>query len=233
MRLRVAILGGGLATRLGPLSASMPKSLVEVAGRPFADHQIRLLAASGITEIVYCVGHLGEMVEQALGDGHRWGVKLRFSYDGPSLLGTGGALRKALPLLGEAFFVLYGDAYLECDYAAIENAFYSADLPALMTILRNRGRWDRSNVLYRHGRIARYDKVAPSSDMEYIDYGLAVLRSSVLRQYPENEAFDLRTVYEELVAKNQVAAFVVTQRFYEIGSPEGIRETEEHLRGHC
>lgn len=230
MTLPVAILAGGMATRLGPLTEKLPKSLIEVAGRPFAEHQVELLARAGVARIVFCVGYLGEMLEDRLGDGGRWGVEIRYSHDGPKLLGTGGALRRALPLLGEAFLVLYGDAYLECDYAAVEAAFRASGARGLMTILRNEGRWDRSNVVFRGGRIVRYDKRQPSDEMQYIDYGLGALRSAALDSIPQDEPFELADVYQRLVAADQLTAFVVTKRFYEIGSPAGLVETEEHLR---
>jgi choline kinase len=160
MSLPVAILAGGLATRLHPVTERIPKSLVEVAGRPFAEHQVMLLSRHGITDIVFLVGHLGGMVRDTLGDGSRWGVGLRYIFDGPHALGTGGAIRQALPELGDAFFVLYGDSYLECDYAGIERAFTAGGTSGLMTVCRNDDRWDRSNVLFDGGRIVAYDKQA-------------------------------------------------------------------------
>ncbi|HEX2172601.1 MAG TPA: nucleotidyltransferase family protein [Dehalococcoidia bacterium] len=227
--LPAAILAGGLATRLRPLTETIPKALVEVAGRPFAVHQIELLRRSGITDIVFCVGHLGDQVEAVLGDGSDWDVALRYSFDGPVLLGTGGALRRALPLLGEAFFVLYGDSYLECDYAAVERAFRAADPPGLMTVFRNEGRWDTSNVVFHDGRIHCYDKVARRPDMEHIDYGLGVLRAGVFDRYPPDRPLDLATVYQDLLARDELAGFEVTERFYEVGSPVGLAETQAYL----
>jgi MurNAc alpha-1-phosphate uridylyltransferase len=229
MSLPVAILAGGLATRLRPLTERIPKSLVEVAGKPFAVHQLELLRRQGLTRIVFCVGHLGEMLQAALGDGSPWDVHLSYAFDGVRLLGTGGALRKALPLLGEAFFVLYGDSYLECDYRAVERAFGASGKPGLMTVCRNDNRWDRSNVLLCKNRILRYNKHGPTPNMRYIDYGLGVLRASVFDVYPPDTVIDLATIYEDLVAQDQLAALEVKQRFYEIGSPAGLAETEQYL----
>jgi NDP-sugar pyrophosphorylase family protein len=229
MSLPVAILAGGLATRLRPLTERIPKSLVEVAGKPFAVHQLELLRRQGLTRIVFCVGHLGEMLQAALGDGGPWGVHLSYAFDGARLLGTGGALRKALPLLGEAFFVLYGDSYLECDYRAVERAFGASGKPGLMTVCRNDNRWDRSNVLLGKNRILRYNKHAPTPNMRYIDYGLGVLRASVFDVYPPDTVMDLATIYQDLVAQDQLAALEVKQRFYEIGSPAGLAETVQYL----
>jgi NDP-sugar pyrophosphorylase family protein len=229
MTLPVAILAGGLGTRLGDISQQTPKSVIEVAGKPFAEHQLELLRHHGFTQIVFCVGHLGALIEAALGEGSRWGMCLRYSYDGPTLLGTGGALRRALPLLGGAFFVLYGDSYLECDYRRIEEAFLSSGKPSLMTVYRNLNRWDRSNVVFKKGRILRYDKKHRTSEMQHIDYGLGVLRAGVLAAYPSDQNFDLETVYQDLVSKEQLAGFEVKARFYEIGSLAGLVELNKKL----
>jgi NDP-sugar pyrophosphorylase family protein len=225
----VAILAGGLATRLRPVTATIPKALVEVAGRPFVEHQLALLKASGVERVVLCVGHLGEQVEAALGDGRRFGLSLAYAHDGGTLLGTGGALRQALPLLGEAFLVLYGDSYLECDYADVARAFLASGRRGLMTVFRNDGRWDASNVELRDGRIARYDKQDRSGTLTHIDWGLGALRASALAGYPAGQKLDLATVYADLVAAGQLAAYEVTRRFFEIGSPAGLEETRRHL----
>ena len=227
--LPVAILAGGLATRLRPHTETIPKSLIDVAGRPFAEHQLALLRAHGIERVVFCVGHLGEQIRDVIGDGSRLGLDVAYSFDGPVLLGTGGALRRALPLLGGAFFVLYGDSYLECDYAAIERAFVAAGQPGLMTVFRNDGQWDTSNVLFSDGRIARYDKTARTADMRHIDYGLGVLDARVLDPYHPERPLDLAAVYADLVARGQLAGFEVDTRFYEIGSHAGLEDTRRHL----
>jgi N-acetyl-alpha-D-muramate 1-phosphate uridylyltransferase len=229
MTLPVAILAGGLATRLRPITERIPKILIDVAGQPFAVHQIDLLRRQGLTDIVLCVGHLGEQVEQALGDGRRWGVRLRYVFDGPVLLGTGGALRKALPILGEAFFIMYGDSYLTCDFAAVEQAFRSSGQPGLMTVFRNDDAWDRSNVVYANGRIMRYDKRNRTIDMRYIDYGLGVLQAGAFDAYPADTPLDLAVIYQDLLAAEQLAGFEVAERFYEIGSPKGLEETRQYL----
>jgi len=231
MTLPVAILAGGLATRLRPESEHTPKSLIPVAGRPFAAHQLDLLARAGAARVVFCVGYRGDMVEQAMGDGSRWNLAVQYSHDGPELLGTGGALRRALPLLGDRFLVLYGDSYLRCDYGAVERAFLGSGKPALMTVVRNDGRRDRSNVAFERGRIVRYDKAAQDASMHHIDYGLGALTASVLSARPGNQPFDLAGVYGELAARGDLAGFEVAGRFYEIGSPEGLAETRALLAG--
>lgn len=229
MSLPVAILAGGMATRLRPLTNGIPKVLLDVAGKPFAVRQIELLRQHGFKEIVFCLGYLGEQVQACLGDGRHWGVKLDYVFDGAHPLGTGGALRKALPLLGEAFVVLYGDSYLEIDYEAVIQAFQVSGKDGLMTVFRNAGQWDRSNVLFQGGHIRRYDKRLSSPEMQHIDYGLGVLRSSVLKAYPTDKALDLAKVYQDLLARKELAAFEVDQRFYEIGSPAGLDETRKYF----
>ena len=229
MTLPVAILAGGLATRLGDVARATPKSLVDVGGRPFAVRQLELLCRHGIDDVVFCLGHLGEQVQAAIGDGSTFGLRVRYSCDGDRLLGTGGALRKAAALLGPAFLVLYGDSYLECDYQAVAAAFEAAGGEGLMTVLCNDGRWDRSNVLYKDGCIVRYDKARATPDMRHIDYGLGVLKAAVLDGYPSDVPLDLARVYQDLVARGGLAAYEVFERFYEIGTPQGLEETRRHL----
>ncbi len=232
MTLPVAILAGGLATRLGAVTKSIPKSLLLVAGQPFALHQIRLLRAHGLSDIVFLVGHLGEMIRDALGDGSRWGVHLRYVFDGPERLGTGGAIRNALPDLGPRFLVLYGDSYLDCDYGAVQSVFLASGKAGLMTVCRNDDRWDRSNVLLVGGAIRRYDKRTPTPEMHHIDYGLGAFRASAFEEWPSRTPFDLAAVYERLLARGDLAAFEVPTRFYEIGSAAGLEETRAYLAAH-
>ncbi len=230
MTLPVAILAGGLATRLGPISQSTPKSLVSLAGRPFVLHQFDLLKAQGYREVVLCVGHMGERIRAVVGDGSLFGMTVCYSDEGARLLGTGGALIRALPLLGAAFFVLYGDSYLDCDYRDVEAAFRSGGRAALMTVFRNERRFDQSNILFDGSEILRYDKRHPTEEMKYIDFGLGVLSSRALAPYPRETFVDLATIYEDLIAKGEMSALEVRHRFYEIGTPESLAETEEHLQ---
>ena len=227
-RLPVAILAGGLATRLRPLTETIPKALIEIAGAPFVDHQLGLLRRNGYRDVVFCVGYLGAMLERHVGNGERFGLNVQYVEDGPTLLGTGGALRKAAPLLGEAFAVLYGDSYLPIDYARVEAGFRDCGRPALMTVFRNRDLYDRSNVVFRDGLVVLYDKDRRTPEMEYIDYGLSVIRRSVLEGYPEQ--FDLASAFSVLAAAGKLAGFEVTQRFFEIGSPAGMIEAGNYLR---
>lgn len=228
----MAILAGGQATRLRPITETIPKALVEVAGRPFVDHQLALLRAQGYTRVVLCVGYLGEMIERHLGDGAALGMQISYVMDGPRLLGTGGALRRALPQLGRVFFVLYGDSYLPCEFRGVESAFAASALPALMTVLKNENRWDRSNVVYGDGKIICYDKKKRVDGMRHIDYGLSAMRAEVLESREEGAVFDLADVFSALAAEGRLAGFEVGGRFYEIGSPAGLAETEEYLMTH-
>lgn len=229
MSLPVVILAGGLATRLGPVTERLPKSLVDVAGQPFAVHQIELLRRHGLTDMIFLVNHMGEMISATLGDGARWGVRLRYIFDGRRPLGTGGAISRALPELNDPFFVLYGDGYLECDYTAIGHAFLASGKGGLVTVYRNEDRFDRSNILYAEGRILRYDKQRRTPEMRHIDYGLWALRKAAFLGRAEDEVFDLAAVYEDLIAHDDLAGFEVPNRLYEIGSPEGLEETRAYL----
>ena len=226
----VAILAGGLATRLRPITESIPKALIQVAGQPFLAHQLRLLRSAGIHKVVICAGYRGEMIEQEFGDGRGFEVELSYSFDGPELLGTGGALRKALPLLGERFFVLYGDSYLPIDYAAPARAFVDSRKLGLMTVFRNEGRWDTSNVCFQDGAITSYNKKKQMPEMRHIDYGLGILDAAALSPWPEGRVLDLADVYHDLIERNELAGFEVEQRFYEIGSSEGLAELDAMLR---
>ena len=228
--LPVAILSGGLATRMRPLTATIPKALIELNGEPFIAHQLRLLSSRGIERAVLCVGYRGEMIRDFVGDGMRFGLHVEVLFDGPALLGTAGAVRHALPLLGENFFVLYGDSYLPCDYSAIGSAFLRSGKRGLMTLFRNQGKFDASNVEYRDGQIVRYDKKNTASEMEYIDYGLGAFRAEVFAQLREGSSCDLATVYQSLLNAGDLAAFEAPDRFYEIGSLRGLEETSEYLQ---
>jgi NDP-sugar pyrophosphorylase family protein len=227
--LTVAILAGGLATRLRPVTETVPKSLLEVNGEVFAVHQLRLLQSKGIRRVVLCVGYLGEMVQRAIGNGSGLGLQVDYSFDGPALLGTAGAIRNALPKLGNSFFVMYGDSYLPCDYAAIARSFESADVLGIMTIFRNEGKWDTSNVEFEAGKILAYSKTNRTPRMRYIDYGLGVFRAEAFCGLPAGGACDLAELYADLLQRKQLAGFEVHERFYEIGSPAGLRETGEFL----
>ncbi len=230
-RIPAAILAGGLATRLQPVTHTIPKALVEVAGRPFIAHQMDLLRRNGIRRAVLCLGHLGAQVESYLGGGGSFGMQLSYSHDGPKLLGTGGALRRAEHLLDEVFWVMYGDSYMDIDYPAVLARFLQSDALGLMTILHNANQWDKSNVVFRDGRLLRYDKRCAMPEMTHVDYGVALLRRDALRRIPPNESFDVADLYTQLVGDGQMIGYEVTQRFYEIGTPASLEEARAYLAG--
>lgn len=223
----VCILAGGRGTRLGQLTREIPKPLLEVAGEPFLIHQLRLLAAHNVREAVICVGHRGEMIQSRIGD-TCVGVRIAYSYDRPELDGTLGAIRRALALLPERFLVLYGDTYLRVDYRAANRAWSASGLPALMVVLRNKGRWDASNVRYEPGHVVAYDKRTPTAEMSWIDYGLGGLTAGAIERAPECET-DLAVLYGELARRGELCGHPATQRFYEIGTPTALREAEAFL----
>ena len=225
----VVILAGGLATRLRPLTDVVPKAMLDVNGEPFVAHQLRLLRARGVTRVVLCAGHKAEMIEAFVGDGARFGLLVTFSNDGPTLLGTAGAVRRALPLAGEVFFVLYGDAYLPCDYRAAWQAFVRSGRLALMTVFHNENRWDTSNVEFRDGDIIAYSKSERTERMRHIDYGLGVFSAAAFADVPADEPYDLARLYADLLRQGQLAGHEVGERFYEVGSFSGLEETRRFL----
>jgi NDP-sugar pyrophosphorylase family protein len=225
----VAVLAGGVAKRLRPVSLTMPKSLVRLAGRPFIDHQMELLHRQGASEVVICCGYLGEQIEEHVGDGAKYGLVVRYSYDGDELLGTGGAIKKALPQLGDIFMVLYGDSYLPIAFRPVADAFRMSGAGGLMTVFRNDGRWDLSNVEFSDGIIRSYNKINRTAAMRHIDYGLSIFRRKEFNAWPGGKPFDLAAVLQSLLAAGRLQGFEVNERFYEIGSPAGIEETERFI----
>lgn len=223
----VAILAGGRGTRLGELPKKLPKPLVQVAGEPFLFHPLRKLSAAGVTSIVLCVGYRGNEIEKVIGT--RWfGMDVAYSYDAPGLEGTLGALRRARPLLGDRFLVQYGDTLLSLDYAALIKAWDASKLPGMLAVLKNRGQWGTSNTSVSKGFVTCHHKGTPSRDMMWIDYGVAGLRGSCLDLLDRRDS-DLSSLYSWLAQHQLLGAFPVTRRFYEIGTPQSLRETERFL----
>jgi NDP-sugar pyrophosphorylase family protein len=218
----LALLAGGLATRMRPITATIPKSMIEVAGEPFIAHQLRLLVRQGVTDVVVCGGYLGEQIEAYVGDGAEFGCHVRYSYDGQTLLGTGGAVACALPMLGQEFFVMYGDSYLKADLRAMYAAFRAARHPAMMAVFRNQGRWDTSNVEFADGMVRVYDKDLRSEAMHYIDYGVGLFTAGLFEG--RAGAFDLAEIYREEARRGELRGWEAKERFYEIGSPSGLAE---------
>ena len=224
----IAILAGGLATRLYPLTQKIPKALLDINGKPFIERQLSILSREGITDVVLCVGYLGEQIKEIVGDGRSLGLNVQYSFDGEKLLGTGGALRKALPLLGDIFWVLYGDSYLDISYAPIGDAFRAGGKKGLMTVYENHGKYDTSNVLFREGQIVKYSKNDLSPDMHYIDYGLTLLKSEAFSDI-EEDVFELPGLYSRLIERDELMGYEVKERFYEIGSESGLEELRNLL----
>ena len=233
--LQCIVLAGGLGTRMRPLTETLPKAMLPVAGKPFAEHQLEFLIANGVTEVVYLIGYRGNLICRHFGTGEHWGIRIRYVDEGTQLRGTGGALRLALSegALAPEFLLIYGDSYTPVSIAAVWDAFQASPLPALMTVLRNEERWDRSNVLFENNRIVVYDKTKThprTKDMRHIDYGLSALRREVVEELiPATVPADLAPVFNRLSLEGKLAGFEATNRFYEIGSPGGLPDFESYL----
>ena len=225
----IAVLAGGLSTRMRPLTAQFPKALLEVASEPFIAHQLRLFAREGIRDVKLLVGYCWEQIELFVGDGSRFGVQVEYIVDGPTLLGTGGAVRHGVDRLGPEFLVTYSDSWLDAPYAPIVEAFHASGRPALMCVYRNENRWDASNVQFENGIIRCYSKKLRLSEMRHIDWGLGMLKASAVATRPLDEPWDLAELYEELSTSARLAGYEMTRRFYEIGSFEGLAETNRLL----
>lgn len=225
----VAILVGGLATRLRPITEKIPKALVPVGGEPFILHQLRLLKNRGFSDVVICAWYRGEMIREVVGNGTSCGLHVQYSFDGETPLGTAGAIKKAIPLLGKQFFTLYGDSYLPCNYRLIEDSFSQQSKNGLMTVFKNEAEYDKSNVLYENGRIIKYDKVNYQSSMKHIDYGIGMFTASAFDGIEPDTNSDLAHIYQALLAKNDLAAFEVHERYYEVGSFSGLKELDQLL----
>ncbi len=223
------ILAGGVASRLGTHAGDLPKTLVPVAGRPFADHQLTWLAEQGVGQVVYCIGYRGDQIRAFVGDGGRWGLEVTYVDEGSRLRGTGGALRLAhdAEVLADSYAVLYGDSYLRLELPRVHEAFRASGQPALMTVLRNEGRWDRSNADFDGELVTRYSKT--EADFEWIDYGVSILTRDIAGEIPPDERADLADLFARLSRERRLAGYEVGERFYEIGSPEGLAELERFL----
>ena len=228
--MQCVILAGGLATRLGPITDNIPKSMVLVENRPFLEYQIELLKKNGLTDIVFCIGHKGDIIQNHFGDGSNINITISYSLE-DTLLGTGGALRKATNILKDSFLVLYGDSYLDIDYRKIINYLKQIDCPALLAVYKNEGKFDTSNVIFIDGELVLYDKQNVTKEMQYIDSGLSILSKRIVKQYiPRNTFYDLADCYNVLSRNNQLAGYEVTERFYEIGSTSGLQDFKNFIK---
>ena len=226
----IVVLAGGEGTRLYPVTKTIPKTMVEVAGKPFISHQLALFRKNGIKKVIICAGYLGEQIKDFVKDGKAFGIKVDLSFDGKKLRGTGGAIRKAARLLDKVFFVIYGDSYLNIAFKPISDYFFSHHEKGLMTVLKNDNKWDTSNTLYSDGHILAYDKKMVTKDMKHIDYGLSIFRKEVFTDATYGDVFDLTDVYKDLMLKGKLLGYEVKKRFYEMGSRNGLKETEKYLK---
>lgn len=228
--LPIAILAGGYATRLGSLTKELPKCLIEINGRPFVDWQLDLLQNSGYSEFVFCVSYKSNLVQEHLGGGSDRGISIQYSLDGETQLGTGGAILNALPKLGKVFGVIYGDSYLPINYRLIEQEFLKIKSNGLMTVYKNENQFDVSNVEFLDGKLIDYQKGVTRENMNHIDYGMTFFREEAFRPWTGQSTFDLSIVCHQLAKEGQLDGFEVFERFYEIGSVQGIKELSQHLR---
>jgi NDP-sugar pyrophosphorylase family protein len=228
--IQVAIFAGGMATRLGELTKDIPKSMMKINGKPFIEYQMERLKEQGITDIIICSGHLGEQIERYIGDGKKYGLNVRYSHE-DTPLGTAGALKKAEKLLDDAFITMYGDSYLFLDYKSMFSYFLGRGKSAMMTVYKNYDRHERSNTSINDDMVTGYSKNGRTNDMVYVDYGAHIFRREVLEMIPGNRYFPLEELFPVLIARQQLLAFEVRERFYEIGSIQSIAEFSEYIRG--
>ena len=229
MTIPVAILAGGLAKRLKKNTFNKPKALIDIAGKPFISRQLSYLSNQNIKDIVICTAHLGNQIKDYVGDGSRYNLKVSYSDDGDKLLGTGGSLKKASRILGENFFILYGDSFLPINFSLVEKAYFRQKKPALMTVFKNNDHGDKSNVYFKN-KCVLYNKKNPQKNMNYIDYGLNVVKRTIFYNFPSNKMFDLSDVFEDLSKKNLLAGLEIYERFYEIGSINGLNDTIDFFK---
>jgi len=225
--MKLIILAGGLATRLRPISEKIPKALIEVGGQPFIFWQLQLLKKYGIKDVIISCGYLGEMIENVVGNGNKFGLNINYSYDGPQLLGTGGAIKKIINILPNYFLIMYGDTILRVNFKKVQEFYYSNNIENLMVVLNNKNRWAPSNVFYKNNKVIDYNN-KNHHNFQYIDYGLSILSKKSFFEINKSK-FNLDLVFKNLIKKNQLSAYKANKRFYEINTITGIRETEKYL----
>ena len=227
--IKVAILAGGLGKRLGSLTLDTPKSMIKINNKPFIEWQLNLLSKKGVREVVFCTSHYSQIIKDYVEDGKRFNIEVKYSDDGPDQLGTGGAIKNAIDILGDSFMVMYGDSYLDIDYFEVEKVFGESNFPAMMIIYRNKGKYDLSNVLFETSIIKKYSKKNVNSNFQYIDFGLSLFKSEVFKEIKKGTYLDLADLCEELAENGKLAGFEVKNRFYEVGSKEGIEDFSRYL----
>ena len=223
----VIILAGGKATRLGKIAKNTPKSLIKINNHPFLYHQLIYLEKQGIKEVIICAGHLGFKIKKFI-EKKKINLKIKYFNDGKKLLGTGGAIKKILPFVKNNFFVMYGDSYLPINFRNVQKLYINSKKLGLITIYKNKNKLDKSNITLKSGNIY-YDKFKPIKGMHYIDYGLNILNKRVFKYFNLKKKFDLAEVLNLISKKNLLTFMLVKKRFYEIGSLNGIKDTEDFL----
>lgn len=226
--MQMIILCGGLATRMGDPAKTIPKSMMDIDGKPFLQYQIENLKKHQINDIVLCVGHLSEKIKEYFGDGSKFWVNIQYSHDGEKPLGPIGALKKAEPLLNEIFFTMYGDSYVFLDFKKVYLHFLKQKKSALMTAYKNHDKYDKSNIVIKNEKITKYNE-KKTKDMIYIDYGVSIFRKQILELIPENTYFTTKDLFAKLIKQNELLAFEVRKRFYHIGNLEGLEDFKSHI----
>jgi NDP-sugar pyrophosphorylase family protein len=222
----VVILCGGQATRLGALTKHLPKSLIPIHGKPFIDWQLELIRNQGAREVVLCTGHLDQALREYVGNGSRYNLRISYSHENKPL-GTAGALRQAIPLLPPAFFVTYGDSYLEYPWSRIFKDFERSQTNSHLSIYPNRGQWDNSNIQVSKGQLLYFSSPTSADACEYIDYGLSILTRAAVSAFPSHG--DLKDELQRMSTDGQISFTIVDKRFFEIGSKQGIADLTKHL----
>lgn len=227
---QIVVLTGGKATRLYPVTKDIPKSMIKINGVPFISHQINLFKKNNISDVVLCIGVFSDQIIDYVGDGSKLGVSVKYSVEhATELLGTLGALIKAHDLLSDIFFVTFGDSYLEIDYQRIYDEFIHSNKMGMMTVYKNNSKYVSNNTAIKNKLVTKYDK-SNSIEFEYVDYGISIFRKKVLDFFPREKNLDLTILNQKLIFMNELAAYEVYQKFYEIGTFEGIADLELHLK---
>ena len=224
----VAILCGGKGTRIAAVAGDLPKALIPVGGAPLLVHQLRWLHEAGATDVVLLTGFRGERIRAFAGDGSAFGLRLRYSDDGDAPRGTAGAVGRAIPMLGGTFVTVYGDALLQADPGTVAAAL-APPYDGVMSVFRNEDRWLPSNVRVDGERVAAYEKDAVPGHMTHVDYGINAFHSDVFAGLPADRAVDLAEIHRQMIARRTLRAFPVSERWYEIGTPESLAETERYV----
>ena len=230
MDTQVVILAGGLGTRLEGRTKNRPKSMVTVCDKPFLEYQLELLKNGGINHVLLCIGYMGEQIAEHFGNGRKYGVNITYSTE-ERPLGTAGALKRAESFLKDTFFTMYGEAYLFLDFNEVMRYFRSHSKLALMTVYKNYDLYDKSNTVVEGDLVKKYSKEERTKDTVYIDYGINIFNKEVLKMVPGNNFYSLEELFNDLIEREELLAFEVMERFYEIGSLSGLKDFEQYING--